>query len=57
MENNKLKELQGKIGLLFTNEELLKRAFTHRSYLNENQEEGIRSNERLEFLGDAVRQF
>ncbi len=34
-------------------EELLLRSFTHTSYVNENPEEGP-SNERLEFLGDAV---
>lgn len=41
-------------GISFKNKELLRRAFTHRSYLNENR--GIESshNERLEFLGDAV---
>lgn len=41
-------------GVIFKNKELLRRAFTHRSYLNENR--GIESshNERLEFLGDAV---
>jgi len=43
-----------KIGIEFKNKELLRQAFTHRSYINENQ--GIVSghNERLEFLGDAV---
>jgi len=39
------------------NEELFKTAFTHRSYLNEHSENGYRSNERLEFLGDAVLQL
>jgi len=34
-------------------EELLKEAFTHRSFLNESRDK-IPSNERLEFLGDAV---
>lgn len=34
-------------------EDLLREAFTHRSYLNESREK-IASNERLEFLGDAV---
>jgi ribonuclease III len=29
-------------------------AFTHRSFLNETKSGGARSNERLEFLGDAV---
>jgi ribonuclease III len=32
-------------------------AFIHRSYLNEHNELGLESNERLEFLGDAVLQF
>lgn len=36
-----------------TDEDLLREAFTHRSYLNESREK-IASNERLEFLGDAV---
>jgi len=38
----------------FKNPELLRQAFTHRSYLNEHREEGLEHNERLEFLGDAV---
>lgn len=33
---------------------LLRQALTHRSWLNEHPEEKISSNERLEFLGDAV---
>ncbi len=32
-------------------------AFTHRSYLNEHHSPGLVSNERLEFLGDAVLQL
>ncbi len=42
------------IGITFTNKELLRRAFTHRSYLNENRNTESSHNERLEFLGDAV---
>ncbi len=38
----------------FKNKDLLKQAFTHRSYLNEHRTLGIDHNERLEFLGDAV---
>jgi len=38
----------------FKDKGLLKRAFTHRSYLNENPSECVKHNERLEFLGDAV---
>lgn len=39
----------------FKDKELIKRAFTHRSYLNENRTSATAEhNERLEFLGDAV---
>ena len=41
-------------GIIFKNKELLRRAFTHRSYLNENRKAELSHNERLEFLGDAV---
>jgi len=37
----------------FKNPNLLKKALTHRSYLNENKR-ALESNERLEYLGDAV---
>lgn len=42
------------VGITFKDKDLLKQAFTHRSYLNENPESGLQHNERLEFLGDAV---
>lgn len=42
------------IKIEFKNKDLLKTAFTHRSYLNENRKVKIEHNERLEFLGDAV---
>lgn len=42
------------LGLNFSDELLLKQAFTHRSYLNENRQSDLKHNERLEFLGDAV---
>lgn len=38
----------------FTDRALLKKVFVHRSYLNEKEGSGLESNERLEFLGDAV---
>jgi len=41
-------------GITFKNKDLLRQAFTHRSYLNEHRSLGIEHNERLEFLGDAV---
>jgi ribonuclease III len=42
--------------LIFNDEKLLRRALTHRSYINENHEE-TGHNERLEFLGDAILNF
>ncbi|MFH1392383.1 MAG: ribonuclease III [bacterium] len=43
-----------KLKLKFNNQDLLKQALTHRSYLNENPGLNLKHNERLEFLGDAV---
>lgn len=48
------KKLEDKIGIKFKDEDLLRQAFVHRSYLNEHKESKFQSNERLEFLGDAV---
>lgn len=42
------------INVLFKDKGLLKQAFTHRSYINENGASVFSHNERLEFLGDAV---
>jgi ribonuclease-3 len=47
-------KIEEKLGFHFNSSELLKQAFTHRSYLNENRKSGVEHNERLEFLGDAV---
>jgi ribonuclease-3 len=51
--------LQTRLGLSFNDPLLLLSAFTHSSYVNERPEKGIglTSNERLEFLGDAVLNF
>ncbi len=49
-----LKLLEKKLGLKFRNPALLEQSLVHRSYLNEMPESGLESNERLEFLGDAV---
>ena len=38
----------------FKNKDLLRQAFVHRSFLNENKTSIAEHNERLEFLGDAV---
>lgn len=42
------------ISYTFKDKTLLREAFTHRSYLNENRAFKGAHNERLEFLGDAV---
>ncbi len=42
-----------RVSLEFKDHLLLRRALTHRSFLNENPE-ALEDNERLEFLGDAV---
>jgi ribonuclease-3 len=48
------KEFEKKINIKFNDLELLKKAFVHRSYINENKNSKLEHNERLEFLGDAV---
>lgn len=52
-----MKQLEEKLGYSFRDEALLVNALTHSSYANENREEGVPSNERLEFLGDSVLGF
>ncbi|MFZ5535176.1 MAG: ribonuclease III [Patescibacteria group bacterium] len=49
-------DLEQRIGITFADKKLLSQAFVHRSYLNESKEH-TESNERLEFLGDAVLSF
>jgi len=47
-------ELEARLGVRFQDPRLLRTALTHPSYANEHPEEGSETNERLEFLGDAV---
>ena len=54
MKEDKLMQLQDKIGYHFQNLSLLNNALTHSSYANERHWKYERNNERLEFLGDAV---
>lgn len=49
-----IQEIESRIGYKFINTILLKEAFTHRSFYNENRDKITQHNERLEFLGDAV---
>ncbi|MCD7947354.1 MAG: ribonuclease III [Oscillospiraceae bacterium] len=46
--------LEEKLGYTFKAPDLLDQAITHSSYANEHKSEGMRSNERLEFLGDSI---
>ncbi len=48
---------QKNLGISFHKESLLEQAFVHSSYSNENPDFACSSNERLEFLGDAVLNF
>lgn len=49
----KIADLAKTLGLTFTDLKLIENAFAHRSYLNESKR-FTESNERLEYLGDAV---
>lgn len=50
----KLKELEQKIGYCFNDKDMLRHAMIHSSYANEHRLGKAKCNERLEFLGDAV---
>ena len=49
-------KLQNNLGYKFKNPQLLENALTHSSYANEKGD-GMKSNERLEFLGDSILGF
>ncbi|MEX2028535.1 MAG: ribonuclease III, partial [Candidatus Curtissbacteria bacterium] len=53
-KSNSLSGLEKQIQVKFQNQDLLRTAFIHRSYLNEHKDFKGDSNERLEFLGDSV---
>ncbi len=53
-EHQKLEE---KISYTFTDKEYLLLALTHSTYAYEHRREGVVSNQRLEFLGDAILDF
>jgi len=50
-------QVQDELGVSFRQQALLQEAFVHSSYSNESSEFPSSSNERLEFLGDAVLNF
>ena len=49
-----INELEKAIGYQFRNITLLQNALSHSSYANERWHDSLKSNERLEFLGDSV---
>ena len=49
-----INELETAIGYQFRNITLLQNALSHSSYANERWHDSLKSNERLEFLGDSV---
>ena len=51
---NEIEQLERRMGYEFKDKNLLIQAMTHSSYANEKKIEKHESNERLEFLGDAV---
>ena len=52
-----LGDLERVLGFRFADQELLKLALVHSSYINEHPGSAPESNERLEFLGDALLDF
>ncbi len=49
-----IKDLEALLGYKFSNIQLLLGALSHSSYANEHYHDGLKSNERLEFLGDSI---
>ncbi len=51
---DQMSKIEGQLGYQFKNKNYLLTAFVHSSFINENKDLITESNERLEFLGDAV---
>ena len=49
-----IKDLEAALGYCFGDITLLQNALTHSSYANERWHDSLKSNERLEFLGDSI---
>ena len=47
-------DLYNLLGYQFENQDILRQALTHKSYISPESDENIGNNERIEFLGDAV---
>lgn len=56
-DDDRLAYAEAALGYAFNDRALVREALTHRSYINEHAGQGLRSNERMEFLGDALLGF
>lgn len=56
-QNQRIAELESRIGHSFENKDLLTRALTHKSYRHEARDRELHDNETFEFLGDSVLGF
>ena len=56
LNKSNVKNVEKLIGVAFNSKDLLSEALTHRSLSNEKQSggSGVKNNERLEFIGDAI---
>ncbi len=52
-----MEQLEKDLGYIFRDRSLLEQALHHSSFANEHRGRGMESNERLEFLGDAILGF
>ncbi|CAM3733300.1 ribonuclease III [Corallococcus soli] len=50
----RVQALEGRLGVTFSRRDLALEALTHKTYANENRDQNLKDNQRLEFLGDAV---
>lgn len=51
---DEINKLEATLHISFRNSALLQQALVHRSYLNENPDFNLPSNERMEYLGDSI---
>ena len=54
LPRHRLRRSEQRIGHEFGRPDLLRQALVHSSFINENEDPELLSNERLEFLGDAI---
>jgi len=58
LNKKQVNQIEKRLKVVFKDKNLLQLSLTHRSFLNENHlQQKTESNERLEFLGDAILEF